>query len=645
MANEFPDDDGAPDSASTNPAALHAALAGSNASTEEARAFLRQQERLTKLQVETQLEQNAFEVSHLRWRRFNDQMKGALQIMLVGVGVLIVVAIAAGVWTASQDSSLVIEAFSVPPDMAARGVTGQAVAAQLLDKLSEMQDATQSGRAANSYANNWGDDIKVQIPDTGVSVGEVYRALVLWLGHQSRITGEVYRSAKGIAITLRASGAGSATVSGDEANFDSLLQQTAEAIYARTQPYRYSKYLEGLGKYSEAMDVARKLTRGPVEERTWAWVQVSNIDLLDGRYGPAVSAASRAAKLEPQFNMTYLNRAGGEEPLGWGERTLSDLRVTLRLSASNAFKVTKEDREAWTPIELALIADYEGDLQASAEQFAIAATHDDFQNTASYAPAFRDYERARDHDLPVSAAVMASLPLSRIADYQGGIAFFPDEAWAAHSAAGDWQAALADVENAGRAAATQGPGGQNYFERWALPLRAQALAMLGRSSEAVHAAEQAPLDCDLCLRMRGVAAASAGDWKSATRWFTQSETFGPSLPFADTDWGDMLLRKGDLDEAIAKFKLANQKGPHFADPLEMGGEALIRENRSDLALAKFAEADKYAPNWGRLHLKWGEALLWSGDKAGAQKQFANAATLDLTSAEKYELMRTESAYG
>ncbi len=521
--------------------------------------------------------------------------------------------------------------------MAARGVTGQAVAAELLDKLSEMQDATQSGRAANSYASNWGDDIKVQIPDTGVSVGEVYRALVLWLGHQSRITGEVYRTAKGIAIRVRASGAGSATVSGDEANLESLLQQTAETIYARTQPYRYSKYLEGLGKYSAAMDVARQLTHGPVEERPWAWIQVANIDLLEGRYGAAVSAGSRAIVLEPRFSMGYLNRAGGDEPLGWGERALIDLRTSVRLTATDAFKVTKEDREAWTPIELSLIADYEGDLSESARQFAIAATHDDFQNTASYAPTFRDYERACDHDLPVSAAVMASLPLSHIADYEGGIGFFPDVAWAAHSAVGDWNAALTDAEAAGRAAATQGPSGQTYIDRWALPLRAQALAMLGRSAEATRVAELAPLDCDLCLRMRGVAAASAGDWTSATRWFSQAEAFGPSLPFADAEWGTMLMAKGDLDGAIAKFALANRKGPHFADPLEMWGEALVRKDRSDLALAKFEEANKFASNWGRLHLKWGEALMWTGDKAGARKQFAIASGLDLSAADKSQL--------
>ncbi|HEX4533240.1 MAG TPA: hypothetical protein VH000_03335, partial [Rhizomicrobium sp.] len=111
----------------------------------------------------------------------------------------------------------------------------------------------------------------------------------------------------------------------------------------------------------------------------------------------------------------------------------------------------------------------------------------------------------------------------------------------------------------------------------------------------------------------------------------------PSIPFAYADWGQMLLAKGDLDGAIVKLTIANQKGPHFADPLEMWGEALMAKNRSDLALAKFEEANKYAPNWGRLHLKWGEALAYAGKKGDAAKQFAIAARLDLTSAEKSEL--------
>jgi tetratricopeptide (TPR) repeat protein len=114
------------------------------------------------------------------------------------------------------------------------------------------------------------------------------------------------------------------------------------------------------------------------------------------------------------------------------------------------------------------------------------------------------------------------------------------------------------------------------------------------------------------------------EWERRGVLFADSIHDAPSLPFADSDWGAMLMAKSDLDGAIAKFESAHKKGPHFADPLEMWGEALIAKNRSDLALAKFEEAARYAPNWGRLHLIWGEALYWSGDKVGAQKQFALA---------------------
>jgi tetratricopeptide (TPR) repeat protein len=100
-----------------------------------------------------------------------------------------------------------------------------------------------------------------------------------------------------------------------------------------------------------------------------------------------------------------------------------------------------------------------------------------------------------------------------------------------------------------------------------------------------------------------------------------------------------LLARGQSDAAIEKFKLANMRGPHFADPLEGWGEALMAENKSRQALAKFAEAEKYAPNWGRLHLKWGEALAYAGKPAEAKAQFTRAAELDLTPSEKSELAR------
>ena len=101
----------------------------------------------------------------------------------------------------------------------------------------------------------------------------------------------------------------------------------------------------------------------------------------------------------------------------------------------------------------------------------------------------------------------------------------------------------------------------------------------------------------------------------------------------------MLLAAGDAAGAVGKFQSANQKGPHFADPLEGWAEALMAKNQSHLALAKFKEANKYAPNWGRLHLKWGHALAYAGKREEARAQFARAAQLDLTPSEKLELVR------
>src|SRR5262249_33550897 len=81
--------------------------------SEEARIYLREQTELARLQKQNLVEQNAFELSHLRWRRFNDQMKGALQIMVVALGMLIVIAVAAAVWNASRAEGIVVESFAV----------------------------------------------------------------------------------------------------------------------------------------------------------------------------------------------------------------------------------------------------------------------------------------------------------------------------------------------------------------------------------------------------------------------------------------------------------------------------------------------------------------------------------------------------
>jgi len=177
------------------------------------------------------------------------------------------------------------------------------------------------------------------------------------------------------------------------------------------------------------------------------------------------------------------------------------------------------------------------------------------------------------------------------------------------------------------------------------PFVAYGQALKGDFKGAHATADRTPLDCNQCLRIRGMIDMLQKNWGGAGYWFARATHDAPSVPLPLSDWGHMLLEKGDFDGAIEKFETAYGLSPRFADPIEMWGEALAKKGRADLALKKFEEANRYTPHWGRLHLKWGEALLWSGDKTGAAKQFAIAQTLSLTASEKAELEKMKPLAG
>jgi predicted TPR repeat methyltransferase len=61
-----------------------------------------------------------------------------------------------------------------------------------------------------------------------------------------------------------------------------------------------------------------------------------------------------------------------------------------------------------------------------------------------------------------------------------------------------------------------------------------------------------------------------------------------------------LAKHGDLNGAATKFKDANLKGPHWADPLKAWGDVLMKQGHTKDAVVKYDEALKYAPNWKQL---------------------------------------------
>src|ERR1700744_6336993 len=168
----------------------------------DAREYLRAQTRLADLQSEDLKREDKLRHGSLRVRHVSDVLKVGFELAVAFIVVAIAVGLGVVIWQAAHADGLVIESFNVPAPMAEKGLTGSVIANKLLDRLTVMQSETDSSRAPSSFAHDWTNDIKVEIPDTGVSLGQIVRFLDNWLGHRMHLSGELYETPSGLALTV-----------------------------------------------------------------------------------------------------------------------------------------------------------------------------------------------------------------------------------------------------------------------------------------------------------------------------------------------------------------------------------------------------------------------------------------------------------
>jgi len=612
----------------------HTALAG------DQRTLIANQNRVLHLQAEEMRAEEPYKLSHFRLRRFSDWAKAAFEFSLGILALALVAGVSALAWNAAHSDGVVIESFAVPPDMAAKGLSGQVIASQTLDKLAAIIISTNgSVRAAKTYSNGASDDIKVEIPETGVSVGEAYRFLKTWLGHETRISGEVWRTASGIAVTARISGQEGATFTGAEADLPALVGKVAEHIARQTQPYRFGVYLLcSQNRSADTLAVFQELaTSGPAQERPWGYVGWANSVRASGGstvYG--VSLLRQALVLQPDNVLVLNNLSGALHGIGHFEESLHLREKELPILSGGASQsVDANVVPSYRQSTQAYIHGDKGALREAVQEMRGALSLRGGGNTAE-----------QYYFLVNSMAALHEVESARFAQVDGlsqsGTAANASQAISARLAvdheAQDWTALLTHAKALDPLLVSSAAARELFLARDA-PRIALAQAKLGNLTAAETSLKPMSAGCYPCLIARAQVAELQGQHARAHFWFTRATEAGPSLPFAFEAEGRSLLARGKPDDAIAQFILSNKKGPHFADALEGWGEALMAKNQSHLAVAKFAEAEKYAPNWGRLHLKWGEALVYAGKADEAKAQFARAATLDLTPAEKSELAR------
>lgn len=562
----------------------------------------------------------------------SERMGIALKLLTAVLGLGLAIALGSLVWSASQERGLVIEPFSVPPDFAQRGITGQVLASQLLDRLSAVGEQTESVRAPSTYANNWNGDIKVQIPQTGVSVGELRRVLVEWLGRQTSIAGELYRTPDGLVLAARTgTAAASVHVGKSGADLPSMMQAAAEAVYADTQPYRYAIYVamqggpDGEARSRELLEVLART--GDTADRMWAHSGLSASYRYEGRFAQAILSANDALAIEPAFPAAYSNRAAALSLMGRSELALQDVLRTLEALEQGGERFLageRRDQIKFLAVSQAayLREDHAGVIESNAkfpgqglEMFSLEA-------------------RLRLHDTTDNAAlleqIMQTLPPS--APYDAVFASEMATVAALHAwERGDWAGAYRLVSGFDE---TLMPASMRGARRViADPLAARAAALAGDLAAARTLVAGMPSGCYECTWTRGMVAAAAGENEASDRAFAEAVRRGPSLPTAHAQWGYARLARGDTTGAIEQFRLAHRKGPEWADPLKSWGDALMQEGDVDGALERYAAAAERAPRWGSLHIAWGEALQQAGDAVAARGKFLLASELGLSPAD------------
>ena len=586
--------------------AFAAALAAQQASgdPEVARAaehFLKRQANLLDLQAQALAEQRVLRLSHLvsqsregKIRRAGQRIRVGMQAFVALVVGLIALGVVVMVYDAFTSRQVVIEAFKAPPVLAGRGVTGEVVAAGVLDTLQKLQDATRAKSKVLSTRGAWASDVKIEVPETGVSIGEISRLLHERFGHDLHIGGELIQTdAGGLTLTVRGEGAPAATFTGGPEDLGKLTAQAAEYVYGRSQPVAYGTYLYQVGRNND--DIAFLQGAFPRARSDEERAQLANAwgNAYAGLFQPAAAvekyrlgrsfAKPRSQAWWREWGNTVGSESALSEEAGWreGRAMIQAVAAAPKRDKPDPAFLQNPAQDVWDlPLQLASnVADSQRNggagTQSTLDGPAIA---DIYWTLHDPAQAARYIASSDPNDSTTKAE---ALLLQGYAALDRG-----DAAGALTPLLAFWKAWLADPN-------------LQYTYNYQGCYAGLAEGLTGHLKEADAIFKR--VNWSLCDALQGDVRAHAGDVAGAQKAWADSQKLKPDLPAVPLHRGLFELGRGELKAAEADAALAAGKAPHWADPWKAWGDVLAREGRWKDALAKYDEALKFAPAWAELH--------------------------------------------
>ncbi|MGI4748186.1 MAG: hypothetical protein ACRYFY_19395 [Janthinobacterium lividum] len=552
--------------------------------------YLERQARFVAIQSEHLHEQREIQLSHLKVRRFSDRLRVATQLFVFMVAALIGLGVAVMVYDAFTAHSVIVDIFDAPPDLAARGLSGQTVAGLVLDELTRFDADTHTASVKRDVSSAWSNDIKVELPETGVSIGELDRMLKSRFGHDLHIGGSLLETGTGgMILTVRGPGITARSFTGTAGDLGRLTTEAAEYLYGESQPPLYAVYLSTAGRSNEAIVFIKSKLPGTSGKNRSFLLYIWALALVESNQSSPVLRIElfrQSLKYDPTRWAAYGEIANEQSALGDEEDAWKTMETMRKLAGGRPGKVRETyygpvDSMTWnlSAERAALVADASDGVGtnfiAAGPQIAgiDISMHDSADARLQLATS---KVHTGDSTLDVMVPLIAGL--EALEDGNG------------IRAANEMEAFGKMLSNPINAAEFAGVG------CWIAP----AEEMAGHQALADAALASGGHFVD-CTRFRGDILDGRGDWRGAQKAYAESVAMAPDLPAGDYSWGLALARHGDLEGAIVKLKAAHARGPNWAEPLKAWGDVLARQNKWAAALAKYNQALPDAPAWDALH--------------------------------------------
>ena len=564
-----------------------------------AASFLIEQTRLVKIQIKHFEHERVLAIDAALRKKFSDRMRLTLQAIATSIAVCAFLWLVVIIWGSVTSEAVVVEPFDTPPTLTASGLSGKIIAAEFLDKLQNLQAQTRGIRKAVRTSSAWASDIKVEVPETGVSLGELERILHQRLGRDTHIGGDLLLTPSGqYALTVRGDNVPAKVFSGDPKDLEQIVSNAAEYVYGRAQPHEYAVFLENARRFDDANQFLKdnfSLAKTDSEraELANAW---GNALVIKGDHAASAEKYRLAISLDPpnwkaRGNLINEERVAGDEERSWqdsrsffkdAESRPADQRPELRLYVN-----PYESTWAW----LRFVTCLQADAARNQGQGALANIDGPLIADAYYQ--LHDPQSARKFLATSNSGDVATQSEEYLARGYEAVSL------------GDLPSAIAALENFREVWRRDPAIRQDHND--SLCFLGLVLGLDGRLPEAEAAFSEAG-PWARCAAYRGTVFHHAGNRAKADAIWAGGLRRAPDLPVIYVERGAAELTDGDVKRALLDAEAAHSRAPEWADPLKLWGDVLAREGKRGEATKKYDEALKFAPNWQELQISRDRAL-------------------------------------